>query len=161
MAGNKTGLYGMSHLMRVLRRIPEDTKDDLRENIRFAADRILREARRRVTPMSKNTASALRVVITRKGMTARVGIIGQRARKKAFVYRWLEFGTAPHSLKAGARLANKKYSKKAKTGTGNNGLHPGQNATPFLFPAYHATKNANIKMIRASIDRTLRRAAKK
>lgn len=73
---------------------------------------------------------------------------------KAFYARWVEFGTAPHSLAKGAdRSARAGRGKKQDEGD----MHPGAAAHPFFYPAYRA----NRKSAKAKIRKATRSAAKK
>lgn len=69
---------------------------------------------------------------------------------KAFYARWVEFGTAPHSVEKGADRSSKR-----KLGGGR--MHPGARATPFFFPAYRATR----KRLKSRVSRAITKAAKK
>lgn len=70
--------------------------------------------------------------------------------EKAFYAGWVENGTAPHSLAAGA-------STKAKKRRGNGPMHPGSKAQPFFFPGYRLGK----KRALGRIARAYGKAAKK
>ena len=157
----KSGLSGMSNLRRVLRRLPKEATGDVRIAIEHGANLILRDARGRVAGVSKRVSSNLSVKLSTDKFTARVGLQGKRAKKRAFMGKWIEYGTAPHSLKSGSRLAQEKRRRSAAAGTGRGGWHPGTPARPFMIPAYESNKQKLIAMIRAAVDRSLRRGAGK
>lgn len=156
----KSGIAGLSNLRRVLRRLPADVTSELRETIEFGANMILRDARARLAQRSKRTSRALVVKMGRDRLSAKVGIIGARAKKQAYMARWIEFGTKPHSLKKGSRSGGKGRSAQ-RLASQKGGWHPGVPPHPFLFPAYEANKQKLIRLIGASVDRTLRRGAGK
>ncbi|MFZ5674284.1 MAG: HK97 gp10 family phage protein [Pseudomonadota bacterium] len=71
--------------------------------------------------------------------------------KDAFYARWVEFGTAPHVIRA--------KSLKGMGKDGRLGLkvdHPGAAASPFFFPAWRA----NRKPARAKLRKAVREAAR-
>lgn len=73
---------------------------------------------------------------------------------KAFYAAFVEFGTKPHTLAAGARLKNGKANRKARQGNGP--LHPGAKPSPFFFPSYRLLK----PRIKGRISRATTKAAK-
>lgn len=66
---------------------------------------------------------------------------------EAFYARWVEFGTAPHTL------GRRQGKGKPKTGA----LHPGSKAQPFFFPAYRI----HAKKIKSRLTRALNKEAKR
>lgn len=69
----------------------------------------------------------------------------------AYYARWVEFGTAPHLIKA------KGFTPMGKDGRfGTKVDHPGGSAQPFFFPAWRANRKAAKKKVR----KALRAAAK-
>jgi len=69
---------------------------------------------------------------------------------EAFYARWVEFGTAPHSVAAGSDSSRNK-------GQGSGIMHPGAKPKPFFWPSYRLMK----KTIRSSVKRKLTAAIKK
>lgn len=67
----------------------------------------------------------------------------------AFYARWVEFGTAPHSVAKGAR---RKAGKLQDAGP----HHPGATAQPFFYPAYRALR----KHAKLTIAKAIRQAVK-
>lgn len=74
--------------------------------------------------------------------------------KDAFHARFVEFGTAPHSL---ATNASVKRGKRQAQGAG----HPGTPAQPFFFPAWKAKKGAFRALIRARVRAAIKEAWRK
>lgn len=71
-----------------------------------------------------------------------------------YIWRFLEFGTAPHSTaKGGGTVLGKKLA--AASGAG---LHPGTSAQPHIFPTYRAMKPEIKKRIRAAVNKAVREA---
>lgn len=72
-----------------------------------------------------------------------------------YIWRFLEFGTAPHSTaKGGGTVAG----KKAAAESGGAGMHPGTPAQPHIFPAWRAAKPKFRKRISAAINKAVREA---
>lgn len=155
----KSGVQGLSNLRKVLRRLPAEATSEMRETIEHVANGILRDARGRASKY-RRVSENLSVQMSRDRLSARIGIIGKRAAKRAFMARWLHFGTKPHSLKTGSRSGGKGRSAERLAGQ-KGGWHPGIPANPYLFNAYEARKKPAIALIRSAIDRTLKRAAGK
>ncbi|NEJ73790.1 HK97 gp10 family phage protein [Rhizobium phaseoli] len=71
-----------------------------------------------------------------------------------YIWRFLEFGTAPHStVKGGGTVLGKKNA--AASGTG---MHPGSAAQPYIFPTWRAYKKKASAKIRAAVNRAVREA---
>lgn len=131
MAKGRAGVKGLPRLRRLLRRLPDDTKGELRETMQFVAGIILREMLRRV-PRDKGVgAGELRILMSRDGLSAKVGIIGARSWKKAFHLIFAEYGTTTTP------------------------------ARPFMWPAAEATRSKVVPLVRAAVDRALEKAAKR
>ena len=79
--------------------------------------------------------------------------------KDAFYARFIEFGTAPHSLEINASVAraasgsaiNQRRQQSSKQ-------HPGQPAQPFFYPTWKAMKAAFRKKIRDRVRAAIRKA---
>lgn len=70
------------------------------------------------------------------------------------IWRWLEFGTAPHSTaKGGGTVLGKK-----KAAEGGPGMHPGTAAQAHIFPTYRAAKPKIRKRILAAVNKAVREA---
>lgn len=70
--------------------------------------------------------------------------------KEAFYVRFVEFGTAPHSI---ATNASVKRNLRQDQGT----LHPGARAKPFFYPSYRALR----RRIRSRVTREVKKAVRK
>lgn len=73
---------------------------------------------------------------------------------EVFWPRWVEFGTAPHSLAKGADRTSKAKDKKRLQATGPQ--HPGARAQPFFYPTVRAWK----KPLKSRVRRAATKAAK-
>lgn len=70
----------------------------------------------------------------------------------SFIWRFLEFGTAPHSTaKGGGTVAGKKAAA-----TSGVKMHPGTRAQPHIFPAWRSAKPKIKKMVAAAINKAVR-----
>lgn len=71
-----------------------------------------------------------------------------------YIWRFLEFGTAPHStVKGGGTVLGKKNA--AASG---KGMHPGTAAQPHIFPTWRAYKKKASAKIRAAVNKAVREA---
>lgn len=67
---------------------------------------------------------------------------------EAYYALWVEFGTSPHSVQAGADLSR----GKRQGGT----QHPGASANPFFWPSYRALKTRIKSRITRAINKAIR-----
>ncbi len=74
-----------------------------------------------------------------------------------FIWRFLEFGTAPHNVEKGGGTA----LGKAKLKGGGGRLHPGTPAMPHIFPIWRAYRQEARRKLRAAMNRGVREAMKK
>ncbi|TWF42206.1 hypothetical protein FHW37_1247 [Neorhizobium alkalisoli] len=73
-----------------------------------------------------------------------------------FIWRFLEYGTAPHfTTKGGGTVAGKKQAVLSQAK-----MHPGTQAQPHIFPIYRAMKPKIRKMILAAVNKAVREARK-
>lgn len=71
-----------------------------------------------------------------------------------YIWRFLEFGTAPHStVKGGGTVLGKKNA-----GASGKGMHPGTAAQPHIFPTWRAYKKKASAKIRAAVNKAVREA---
>lgn len=71
-----------------------------------------------------------------------------------FIWRFLEFGTAPHfTTKGGGTVGGKKAAT-----TAGSGMHPGTAPQPHIFPTYRAMKTKIRKRILAAVNRGVKEA---
>lgn len=72
-------------------------------------------------------------------------------------WRFVEFGTAPHStLKGGGTIAGKRRAAKARTG-----LHPGASKNPFVYPTWRSYKKKAKRKIANAINKYIREDIRK
>lgn len=72
-----------------------------------------------------------------------------------YIWRFLEFGTAPHSTaKGGGTILGKKLAAQ----NGAKGIHPGTAAQPHIFPTWRAYKKKASAKIRAAVNKAVREA---
>ncbi|MDI7923402.1 HK97 gp10 family phage protein [Ferirhizobium litorale] len=71
-----------------------------------------------------------------------------------YIWRFLEFGTAPHSTVTGGGtvLGKKKAATSGKKG------HPGTAAQPHIFPTWRSFKPKAMKRVRAAVNKAVREA---
>lgn len=75
----------------------------------------------------------------------------------SFIWRFLEFGTAPHSTAKGSGTVAGKMAAAANP----SGMHRGSPAQPHIFPNWRAFKPTAKKRINAAINKAVREAMKK
>jgi HK97 gp10 family phage protein len=123
-AGRRNRGYAkVSKLRRKLRRLPEEATKGIKTAMTELAADIERSAKSRV-PVDTGTLKAnISAKVSRDGLSARIGVQGKRASRKAFYGPFVEFGTV-------------------KT--------PAQ---PFMGPAFEENKTEGVKRIGAEIDR--------
>lgn len=71
--------------------------------------------------------------------------------KEAFYARWVEFGTAPHSLAETADISRNKRQ-------GEGEMHPGATARPFFFPGWKKMRPKFRARIRAAVRKAIKEA---
>jgi hypothetical protein len=72
----------------------------------------------------------------------------------SFIWRFLEFGTKPHSL---ARNASRARGLRQDEG----GMHPGTPAQPHIFPTWRSYRPKALRKVRDAINRAIRENRKK
>jgi len=145
----RSGVRGAAKLNRLLRRIPDEAANEVRQAIEAAAARVYDAA---LQDMPKpgthpyatgNLRRKFRIAYSRDGLAARIGSFGRRRQRAAHIHL-VEFGASAHQI----RMPN-----------GGVINHPGAPAQPFLFPAYKRFRAENIRDIRAAVSEALRRVA--
>ena len=74
-----------------------------------------------------------------------------------YIWRWLEWGTAPHNTAKGGGTVLGQATHREGGGT----QHPGTRAQPHIFSTYRAMKPKIMKRIRAAVNKGVREAMKK
>lgn len=156
-------VQGLDRLRRKLKAIPEEAKEGIRKAMEEAAQEVVNLARHLVPVDDGDLRESIgwtwgdpprgSIVIAksrpRKGADdMRLTIFA--GNDKAFYARWVEFGTAPHSLASGADRSSRRRR-------GGGPQHPGARAQPFFFPAYRAQR----KKVKSKVSRAITAAAKK
>lgn len=70
----------------------------------------------------------------------------------SFIWRFLEFGTAPHNVSKGG--GNKSFKGNAK-------MHPGTPAMPHIFPTWRSMKVKAMRKLRMAVNKGVREAMNK
>lgn len=145
-------LKGLPQLKAKLKRLKEDTADDIRPVMAAAADMIVTDMRS-YAPVDQGD---LRESIgwtwgdAPRGSFSTSAQIGSNritifaGNEKAFYARWVEFGTGPRE----------------NAGLFAGTTHPGTAPQPFFFPAYRANRKKVKKMMRDAIRAAVRKAVK-
>jgi HK97 gp10 family phage protein len=154
MARPRKRISGAARMRYLLRRLPDEVTDKVRQEIAAAAERVRAEAYAAIPNEGETEYSTghlkrtFQVSIRKDGLGARVGWFGAKYRNsktgqeaRAAHAHLVEFGTA-----AGPR--------KAKDGSTYN--HPGSKARPMLFPAGKKHRGENIRKIRRAMYDALR-----
>lgn len=158
-------IQGADRLRRKLKAIPEAARASLISAMEAGADDVVRLARGLVPVDDGDLRDSIgwtwgdppkgAIVITRarpRKNDSDIRLTVYAGNDKAFYARWLEFGTAPHKIKA------KNYPALGRDGRfGPEVDHPGKAAQPFFFPAWRAER----KRMRAKLRRAITKAAKK
>lgn len=123
--------YGrLSKTRKLLRRLPDEATEGVKRQLASAANDVFETARFNIlanrSVRTRNLLESLRVRISPDGLSARVGLIGKKANRKAFYGRFVEFGT-------------KKMPAK-----------------PFLTPAWEENRNEVRDRVQAEIQKVLK-----
>lgn len=160
-------IIGLAKLEKKLKRLPEAAQREIRAAMEASAEDIVRLARSLVPKESMKLHDSIGWTwgappqgaltlgkIARSALGKDLTITIFAGDDEAFYARWVEFGTAPHSLAKGADRSARMGLGKLQ---GGNLQHPGAGARPFFYPAYRAIK----KSAKARIRKATRSAAKK
>ncbi|MFG1417018.1 HK97-gp10 family putative phage morphogenesis protein [Xanthobacter sp. V0B-10] len=162
-------ILNLAKLERKLKRLPDAATAEIKAAMEAVADDIVRMAR---SLAPEEDGDLKRSIGWTWGAPPRGSItLGKVARSalgkdltitvyagddKAFHARWVEFGTAPHSLAKGAdRSARAGRGKKQDQGD----MHPGATAHPFFYPAYRASRKGAKRQIRKATRSAARKVA--
>lgn len=159
MAARKSGLQGLGRLRRKLRRLPEAATAALKAVIAEEAEFVQYEQLRRVPVNTGNLASAIEIRISRDGLTATIGVGARtkRAARLGWYAHLVEFGTAPHRIRA--RRGGAGVLADGETVFGRHANHPGTPARPFVLPALKENQGDVLRRIDHAVDAALRRVA--
>ncbi len=121
----RRGYANVTKLRRKLRRMPDEATKGIKEALADLAKKIEASAKNRVPVDTGTLRDNITAKVSRDGLSARIGVQGKRASKKAYYVKFVEHGT-----------------KK-------------QPAQPFLGPAFEENKRDGVKQIGDEIDRAL------
>jgi len=168
----KMTVHGADGLERLLKALPDKVfKKELAAAVRFSVKPWVSTARRKVKTVSKTVAKALAVKVKKYPKTGSVAaVVGPRSGQKNpetgtipdYIAHVLEYGTRPHSLASGSRLAwsgpkQRRYAK----GQDKGAMHPGIEPQPFLRPAFDAHEHEAVGRMRQRLAKgVLNQAAK-
>lgn len=157
----KASILGREALMAKLDKVaPAATKyandaklkvaEDAAERMRNAAPRgaTLEYAESITGDLLKSHPNAHQVGITQTKDPNAAGIFA------GWIWRFLEFGTAPHNVAKGGGTA----LGKASLAGGGGALHPGTRAQPHIFPTWRSYKKTAKQQIRAAVRKGVREA---
>lgn len=161
-----TRILGKIAFERKLARMPERVKAAARKAMESAADDVVRLAQSLV-PVEEGTlrdsigwtwgrppngAMTLGKVLTSL-IGAEMTLTIYAGSNEAFQARWVEFGTAPHSLAAGADVVRNTRQSSLRQ-------HKGAAAKPYFYPAYRANKRPALRKIAGAVRKEVRATAK-
>jgi Bacteriophage HK97-gp10, putative tail-component len=118
-------LTGLNHVtQRIVKILPQEVERQLAADVRTSAIEVATALTALIPRKSGKTLAQLKIKTKNKGLTARIGVYGDRG----FIARFLNFGTKPHRIFArngGAlALASGKYATQV--------MHPGIKPLNFL-----------------------------
>lgn len=159
-----TTVLGLPRLRRKLKELPSVARVEIQAAMEAAAEEIANLARNLV-PVEHGTlkksigwtwgdppkGSIILGRSKRGPATGNLRLTIFAGNDEAFYARWVEFGTASHSLAKGADSSSKRRRNRAGR------QHPGSRAQPFFYPAYRA----NRKRAKSKVSRAITKAAKK
>ena len=162
----RSTILGLAKLDRKLRRLPQVALNEIRTAMEAAAEQIVALARS-LAPHGETgdlqdsigwtwgappRGSLTLGKIARSALGKDLTITIYAGNDKAFYARWVEFGTAAHTIKA------RNFPALGPRGRyGYEVDHPGATAQPFFYPAFRA----NRKEVKRKIGAATRRAARK
>lgn len=163
MARRNATVLGLARLEKKLKRLPAATLVEIRGAMEESAEAVVRLAKS-LCPVDKGDlrdsigwtwgapprGSITLGKIARSALGKDLTLTIFAGNDTAFYARWVEFGTAPHSLAQGADISRGKRQ-------GGGDQHPGATAQPFFYPAWRAEK----KGVRRNVRKAVRSAARK
>lgn len=156
----RSRLEGDARLIRILRRLPEGATEGLRKGIADQANSLNQQTAQEAPNAA--TADALQVKIARDGLSARVGLVDKRNKRKGFLGYIFEFGAEPHLIETKALLASPKArpiltDQAAGKIFGKRVKHPGISARPWFAPAVEKVRPQIVEAMRKHIADTINR----
>ena len=137
---------GLAALQKVLDELPQKlAKNVLRGGLRAGANVIQKQAKANIHSVSGQRAKSIKVSTNTKGGMVMAKVVagrglGVKGKKPGNLPLWLEYGTAPHIIRAkkGGGLALPDGSVVTEV------MHPGQGPKPFLRPALDTQAGAAV-----------------
>jgi len=165
----RSTIIGLSKLDRKLRRLPAVALAEIRAAMQASASQIVSLAKS-LAPRGETgdlqdsigwtwgappRGSITLGKVARSSLGKQLTITVYAGDDKAFYARWVEFGTAQHTIKA------KNFQALGPRGRyGHEVDHPGAAAHPFFYPAFRANQKEVKRKIRAATRRAARKVAK-
>lgn len=134
-------ILGGKALAKALAELPiKIERNIMRSALRAGASVIAAEARKNVPVDTKELRQSIRTSSnSKRGTVEANAVVGNRKTKKGWYASFVEFGTAPHIIKAGKN--SKTLSFRTKDGKWHRATevnHTGAQAKPFMRPAFDA-----------------------
>jgi HK97 gp10 family phage protein len=151
-------ILGGKELAKMLNELPlKIERNIMRAALRAGASVIAAEARRNVPTDSQELKRSIRTSSnSKRGMVEANAVVGNRKTKKGWYATFVEFGTAPHVIKAGK---NKPVlSFRDRNGVWRRALevnHSGAQAKPFMRPAHDTKGEEAVKTVADKIRERL------
>lgn len=93
MAGRRSGLRKVNRVRRLLRRLPDDATQQIERVVAYTALSIQADAKQGAPIKDGNLRDGIKVRRNRDGLTARIGYVLKRDRRKAFYAIFIHWGT--------------------------------------------------------------------
>ena len=143
-------ILGAKALAKALAELPlKIERNIMRSALRAGASVIAAEARKNVPVDTAELKSSIRTSSnSKRGMVEANAVVGNRKSKKGWYATFVEFGTAPHIIKAGKN--SKSLSFRTKDGVWHRALevnHTGAKAKPFMRPAFDSKGDAAVQAV--------------
>lgn len=143
---SETTVKGLADLQKFLDQLPAKLEANIMRSALAAGARVIaREAKQNVPVAHGDLRASIRVSSRLKGGKATASV--KAGSKKAWYWRFVEFGTASHGVKKGASRRRGKYQ--------DGKLHPGANPRPFMRPAFDSQSAAAIEAVAEQIKKRL------
>lgn len=151
-------ILGGKELSKMLNELPlKIERNIMRAALRAGASVIAAEARLNVPVDSQELKQSIRTSSNNKrGMVEANAVVGNRKTKKGWYATFVEFGTAPHIIRAGKR--SPMLSFRDRNGVWHRVLevnHTGAKAKPFMRPAFDTKGEEAIKAVADKIRERL------
>lgn len=151
-------ILGGKELAKALAELPiKIERNIMRAALRAGASVVATEARRNVPVDSQELKRSIRTSSnSKRGMVEANAVVGNRKAKKGWYATFVEFGTAPHMIRAGKNKPM--LSFRDRNGVWHRVLevnHTGAKAKPFMRPAFDTKSEEAIKAVADKIRERL------